>query len=66
MRNGVYFHNEPIMVKQIDLISGNALRVFKSMREAGRKTGISMGSISSCCNGVRVTAGGYGWSKFSN
>ena len=38
---------------------------FKSVREAERKTKISNGNISECCQGKRKTAGGYIW-KYEN
>ena len=42
-------------------LSGNYVASFKSMSEAMRKTGISQGNISECCNGKRKKAGGYIW-----
>lgn len=36
-------------------------KIFPSMREASRQTGISNGNISQCCNGKRKTAGGLHW-----
>ena len=36
--------------------------IFETMREASRKTGISIGNISMVCSGKRETASGYHWS----
>lgn len=36
-------------------------KIFPSMREASRQTGISNGNISQCCNGKRKSAGGKHW-----
>lgn len=35
--------------------------IFTSVNDAYRKTGVSVGNISSVCNGSRKTAGGYHW-----
>jgi len=45
---------------QLD-IHGNRLNTFDSCKEAGEYIGISLGSISSCCNGKRKTAKGFVW-----
>lgn len=39
--------------------------IFKSTKDASRKTGISQGNISNACSGHRKTAGGYQW-QFAN
>lgn len=39
---------------------------YRSAREAGRKTGISQGSISRCIKDERSTAGGYHWVRIEN
>jgi hypothetical protein len=36
-------------------------KVFLSMREAERETGISHTNISKACNGIYKQAGGYHW-----
>ena len=51
-----------IEVIQLDL-NYNILNVFKSMTQAEQETGISVGSISNCCNGRSKSAGGYKWRK---
>lgn len=38
------------------------LKVFKSVSDAVKKTGVSQGNLSSCLNGKRLTTGGYYWS----
>lgn len=48
-------------VEQYDLISGKTIAEYKSGTEAFNATGIYKSSISSCCNGKRKAAGGYGW-----
>lgn len=40
---------------------GHTVAVFSSQAEAHRKTGISQGNISECCNGKRTQAGGFIW-----
>lgn len=35
--------------------------IYASTHQAQRKTGVSQGNISSCCNGRYKTAGGYHW-----
>ena len=47
-------------VVQLDL-DDNVLNVFKSMRQAGRETGIDASSIAKCCNGKLKSSGGYKW-----
>lgn len=37
------------------------IRIWNSISEIERNTGISAGNISECCNGKRSTAGGYSW-----
>ena len=36
-------------------------KLFSSMKEASRQTGINIGGISQCCNGKRKSAGGKHW-----
>ena len=48
-------------VAQIDLNTGEIIKVFKSSREAERQTGISQGNINLCCNGKKKSTNGYGW-----
>lgn len=52
--------------KTIDMYSkaGDFLKRFMSMAEAETETGINHSHISQCCNGKRMTAGGYSW-KFA-
>ena len=49
-------------VIQLDL-NDNVLNEFESMRQAERETGVSVGNISSCCNGKTKSAGGYKWRR---
>ena len=49
-------------VIQLDL-NDNVLNEFKSMKQAERETGTSVGNISSCCDGERKSAGGYKWRR---
>lgn len=48
-------------VEQYDLLSGKTIAEYKSQTEAFKATGIYKPGISSCCNGKRKGAGGYGW-----
>lgn len=48
-------------VAMIDKDSGAVLKIFNTIREAERETGIDNGSISKCCRGKAKTAGGYCW-----
>ena len=52
-------------VEQYDLLSGKTIAEYESQTEAFKATGIYKSSISSCCNGKRKGAGGYGW-RFKN
>lgn len=47
-------------VIQFDL-SGNALKIWESIKEASMSLGITYQSISSCCRGLDKSAGGYIW-----
>jgi len=49
-------------VIQLDL-NDNVLKEFESMHQAERETGVSVSSISNCCNGRRKSAGGFKWRK---
>jgi hypothetical protein len=57
-------HPESKSVIQLNKV-GNILNKFGSGREAERKTGVNHKNISSCCRGIRMSAGGYCW-KFDN
>ena len=47
-------------VIQLDL-NNNVLSEFESMTQAGQETGVSLMSISNCCNGRAKSAGGFKW-----
>lgn len=47
-------------VVQKDMI-GNTLRVYLSLHDAGRESGIAWQNISKVCRGLRKTAGGFRW-----
>ena len=47
-------------VVQMDL-SGNEIKIWNSMEEAGKAIGICRSGISECCSGKHRTAGGYRW-----
>lgn len=49
-------------VCQYDM-SGALLNTFSSICEASDKTGAGKGNISLCCQGKRISAGGYKWGK---
>lgn len=44
---------------------GNTIAVFDNARAATAETGINFTNISSCCNGGRKKAGGFGWKFYS-
>ena len=48
-------------VIQIDLLTGDQIKTYKSIGEASRIAGVERSSISRCCSGERNMAGGYGW-----
>ncbi len=48
-------------VNMIDPETNKAIKTFNSVSEASDATGISRGSISNACTGIRKTAGGYIW-----
>ena len=52
-------------VLQIDAITNNIIRIYKSLSEAARENNLSEGKISMVCNGKRNSHGGYKW-KFTN
>lgn len=52
-------------VEQLDL-NNNTITVFDSLVEAGYITKTSPSSISKCCNGKRITAGGFNWRLKTN
>lgn len=57
--NGVGFCAAQRMpVRAMNHTTGKAMR-FISVSEAARITGLSKGNISSCCNGTRLTTGGF-------
>ena len=50
-----------VAVNMIDLKTGNIIKTFKSISDAGRQMKISSGNIGSVCRGHRPYAGGYKW-----
>lgn len=55
---GALARNQRII--QYDL-SGNALRVWESIKEASEKLNVPREGISACCRGENKTSGGYVW-----
>lgn len=52
-----------IRARTVYMVVGNRIvKMFKSVTDAVRKTGLHQGNISSCLNGNRKTCGGYSWS----
>lgn len=41
-------------------------KIYSSMKEAQRETGVNNTSISECCNNKRLTAGGFHWEFYNN
>ena len=50
----VIIHNKKYKTEKI-------LKMFYSIREAERKTGVNNRNICSCCKGRQKSAGGYRW-----
>ena len=50
-----------VAVNMIDLKTGNIIKTFKSISDAGRQMKISSGNIGMVCRGHRPYAGGYKW-----
>jgi hypothetical protein len=50
----------PRRIQQLS-INGNVVKIFESMSEASKATGVGSGNISKVCNGISKTAGGYVW-----
>jgi hypothetical protein len=48
-------------VAQLSIGDGEVIKVYSSVSDAERQTGISRGNISNCCNGRSKSAGGYKW-----
>ncbi|MFA6708407.1 MAG: hypothetical protein WCR79_01760 [Fusobacterium sp.] len=48
-------------VKQIDTDTLEIIKVYKSMADAEKETGIPSNHISECCNGKRKSCGGFKW-----
>lgn len=52
----------PAMAEVVQLgPSGKEVRIFMSLHDAGRETGIAWQNISKVCRGLRKSAGGFGW-----
>lgn len=45
----------------VQIKNGVIINEYEGCNDAGRKTGISAGHISNCCNHKEITAGGYQW-----
>ena len=53
------YHANGLFVEQIDPIDGHVIKVFRSIAEAKRETGIE--NIVLACQGKRSGAGGFVW-----
>ena len=53
-----------IQVNQYDL-NGNFIKTWDSLTAITKATNISTGHISSCCNGLRKSAGGFLWKYYN-
>ena len=51
--------NKPIL--QLDKVTGKVIHEWKGQRDIERELGINQSSISQCCLGKRISAGGYRW-----
>lgn len=50
-------HSKPVVQSQ----NGQIVKVYGSVSEAHRQTGIQTTNIAKCCRGERLSAGGYQW-----
>lgn len=48
-------------VDQIDMLTGEVIHQWESLKEVERELGYSHGIISECCNGKRKSANGFVW-----
>ena len=58
-RNGKVVSSRKI--KQIDMITGEVIRVYDSVTEASKINGYHQGNISSCCTGKSKSSMGFKW-----
>ena len=58
-RNGL--KTPPYKAVQQLTLGGVLVRIYKSLLEASRQTGVNHGNISSCCLGKLKSAGGFVW-----
>lgn len=54
-------HNRSKKVLQIDIENDEIIKVYGSIREAERETGVCASCIVLCCKGKQNSAGGYKW-----
>lgn len=52
-----------VSVNQIDVITGDVINTYGSIRQAEKITGVHGSSISRVCSGSSITAGGFKWIK---
>lgn len=60
IKYNVYYNSITRCVVQYT-INRHIIKVFKSIKEASRNSGVNIKSIRDCCNGIQKTAGGYVW-----
>lgn len=58
---GFFGWNHPHSKPVAQIQGGQIIKVYGSVLEAQRQTGIEMSNIAKCCRGARKTAGGYQW-----
>lgn len=58
-------HKQECEVQQLDPVTGEVIKTFKSVMEAERQTGIKENGIGMVCNGKGKTYKGYGW-RYTN
>lgn len=56
-----YAGNDTTKDPRISVLCVETGKVYESMKEAYEDTGVCVSSISCCCKGTRVSAGGYHW-----
>lgn len=61
MNNPITLSKLSKSINQIDINTGEIIKTFSSMNEAGKSLGKNYGPISACCTGRTKTAYGYKW-----
>lgn len=60
-RLGLFGINNPCSKKVAQILNNKIIKIYCSLKEAQKNTGICYSNISSCCLKKRISAGGYQW-----